>query len=261
MKAINIAIAQLRPTLYEKDINLLRMLQSIEEASDKGADYILFPELYLTGYVVDEKLLTLTEPEDGPSIQKIRKQAKLFGTGAIVGFPEEEGGKIYNTALFIGKKGEIIGKYRKIHLFHKEKDWFTAGDTLPVFELEEGRIGLSITYDMEFPEVARSLALQDAQLFLVLAANMVPYQDAQDTFIKARALENHMYAVVSNMVGLDSENIFFGESQVVHPSGKVMHKAKNNEEIPVLRLNLEETAPEKEVLDYLCNRKSAIYTL
>lgn len=259
MKTINIALAQLRPTLYEKEINLLRMLQSIEEASDKGADYILFPELYLTGYVTDENLLTLAEHENGPSILKLREKSKEFATGAIVGFPEKEGKKIYNTALFIGKNGEIIGKYRKVHLYHKEKDWFTAGNSFPVFEIEEGRIGLGITYDMEFPEAVRSVALQGAQLLLVLAANMIPYQNFQDTFIKARALENHMYTAVSNMVGLDSENVFFGESQVVHPSGTVIYKGKNNEEIPVLELKLHETAPEKEILDYLHNRKTDIY--
>lgn len=261
MKTINLALAQLRPTLYEKETNLLRMLQSIEEASEKEADYILFPELYLTGYVTDENLLTLAEPEDGPSIMKLRQKAKEYATGAIIGFPEKDGEKLYNTALFIGKKGEIIGKYRKVHLYYKEKEWFTAGNSIPIFQIEEGIIGLGITYDMEFPEVARSLALQDAQLLLILAANMLPYQNFQDIFIKARALENHIYAAVANMVGLDSENVFFGESQVVHPSGKVIYKGTNNEEIPVLKLPLYETAPEKEILDYLHNRKTASYKL
>lgn len=261
MKTINIALAQLRCSLYEKEVNLLRMLQSIEEASHKGADYILFPELYLTGYVMDDKLPGLAEPENGPSILKLREKAKECGVGAIVGFPEIDGENFYNTALFIGKDGEIIGKYRKVHLYHREKEWFTAGDSIPVFQLDEGKIGLGITYDMEFPETARTLALKDTNLFLVLAANMVPYQNFQDTFIKARALENHIYVAVANMVGLDNENVFFGESQVVHPSGKVIYKGKNNEEMPVLTLALDETIPEKEMLDYLNNRNTKTYKL
>lgn len=259
MKKIKLAFAQLRCSLYEKEGNLLRMLQSIEEASQKGADYILFPELYLTGYVMDANLEKLAETDNGPSIMKLKKKAKACGIGAIIGFPEKENSDFYNTALFIDKNGETIGKYRKVHLYHKEKEWFTPGNSLPVFELEEGTIGIGITYDMEFPETARTLALKGANLFLVLAANMIPYQNFQDTYIKARALENHIYAGVANMVGLDSENVFFGESQLIHPSGKVIYKAKNNEELPITTIDLEETTPEKEILNYLENRNIAVY--
>lgn len=259
MTNIKIALAQLRCSLYEKELNLLRMLQSIEEASQKGADYILFPELYLTGYIMDSNLEKLAETENGPSIIKLRDKAKACGIGAIIGFPEKEGKLFYNTALFIGKEGETVGKYRKVHLYHKEKEWFTPGSSLPVFKLKEGNIGIGITYDMEFPETARTLALKDAHLFLVLAANMIPYQNFQDTFIKARALENHIYTGVANMVGLDSENVFFGESQIVHPSGEVIYKGTNNEELPVITINLEETAPEKEILNYLQNRNVQVY--
>ena len=259
MNTINIALAQLRCELCNKEMNLLRILKSLEEASKKGADYVLFPELYLTGYIMDQQLAILAETEDGPSIRRIREEAKRYGVGAIVGFPELEGDLLYNTALFIGKNGEIIGKYRKVHLYHREKEWFTPGESFPVFSLPEGNIGLMITYDMEFPEAARILSLKEAQLLLVLAANMVPYQHFQDTFIKARALENHVYTALANMVGLDNENIFFGESQIVHPSGREIYKGKNNEEIPVINLNLSKINSEKQVLDYLHNRRTSVY--
>ncbi|MFD1706405.1 carbon-nitrogen hydrolase family protein [Siminovitchia sediminis] len=259
MSTIHIALAQLRCELGNKETNLLRILQSLEEASDKGADYVLFPELYLTGYVMDQQLPQLAEPADGPSIQKIRKKAGECHVGAIVGFPELDGDAMYNTALFIGKDGDIIGKYRKVHLYHREKDWFAPGDSFPVFSLPEGDIGLLVTYDMEFPESARLLSIKGAQLLLVLAANMVPYQHFQDTFIKARALENHVYTALANMVGLDNENIFFGESQVVHPDGREVYKGTNNEEVPVIPIDLSHTNPEKEVLDYLHNRRTAVY--
>jgi len=259
MDKINIALAQLRCELRNKETNLLRILQTLKEASQKGADYVLFPELYLTGYVMDQELTMLAEPVNGPSIQSIRDKAKLYGVGAIVGFPELDGNLMYNTAVLIGKNGEILGKYRKVHLYHREKEWFTPGQSFPVFSLPEGKIGLMITYDMEFPESARILSLKKAQLVLVLAANMVPYQHYQDTFIKARALENHVYTAIANMVGLDNENVFFGESQIVHPDGQELYKGKNNEEIPVVQLHLSQTNPEKQILDYLHNRKTSIY--
>lgn len=261
MSEIKIALAQLRCSLYEKEVNLNRMLHSIEETSGKNVDYLIFPELFLSGYVMDEKIHELSETDTGPSIQKLQEAAKRHRIGVIVGFAERDGEQLFNTALIIGKKGEVLGKYRKVHLYYREKEIFTAGNSLPVFDLPEGKVGLGITYDMEFPETARTMALQHAQLFIVLAANMLPYQEFQNIFIKARALENHIYAVVTNMVGLDSENVFFGESQIVHPSGKTLYKAMNNEEIPIFSLDLMETVPEKAMLDYLHNRNVQSYNL
>ncbi|MFS0646350.1 carbon-nitrogen hydrolase family protein [Siminovitchia sp. 179-K 8D1 HS] len=259
MREINIALAQLRCELGNKELNLLRILQSLEEASRKGADYVLFPELFLTGYVIDERLVQLAETVEGPSINSIRERAKRYRIGAVVGFPEKDGDRLYNSAILIGKNGEMIGKYRKVHLYHKEKDWFTAGDEFPIVHLPEGKTGLLITYDMEFPEPARIMALKGARLLLVLAANMVPYQGFQDIFIKARALENHIFTALANMVGLDNENVFFGESQVVHPNGQAIYKGKNNEELPIITLNIEETIPEEKMLDYLGNRRTSVY--
>ncbi|OCA88768.1 carbon-nitrogen hydrolase family protein [Pseudobacillus wudalianchiensis] len=256
---IKIAIAQLRCELKKKEANLNRILQTIKEAEEKKADYVLFPELYLSGYALDEDLYSLAETENGESIRRIQLQAKKSKVGAIVGFPELDKNCLYNSALLIGKDGKIIGKYRKVHLYHQEKQWFTAGNSFPVFSLPEGDIGLMITYDMEFPEASRILALKNAQLLLVLAANMLPYQHYQDVFLRARALENHIYIGAANMVGLDNENIFFGESQVVHPNGKTIYKGRNNEELPVLSIDLNEINHEKGLLDYLQNRRPDVY--
>ncbi|WP_276916130.1 sigma 54-interacting transcriptional regulator [Aneurinibacillus aneurinilyticus] len=111
---------------------------------------------------------------------------------------------------------------------------FFLSPHLPVFSLPEGNIGIMITYDIEFPEAARILALKGVDILAVLAANMVPYQHYQDIYLHARALENHIYVAAANMVGLDNENIFFGESQIVHPDGRSIYKARNNEVVPVL---------------------------
>jgi predicted amidohydrolase len=259
MSTITMALAQLRCELQNKEMNLLRILQALEEAGKKGADYVLFPELYLTGYAINEQLRTLAEPENGESIRKIRAQARRCQIGAIVGFPEIEGERLYNCALLIGKTGDILGKYRKVHLYHNEKEWFTFGETFPVFSLPEGKVGIMITYDMEFPETARILALKGAELLLVLAANMVPYQHYQDIYLHSRALENHVYVAAANMVGLDNEHVFFGESQIVHPNGCTIYKGGNNEAIPVVSLDLRETNPEKQLLDYLHNRRISAY--
>src|SRR5699024_7517921 len=144
----------------------------------------------------------------GKSVQRIKEIAKTNEIGIIIGMPELYKGHVYNSALFIDPTGELVNVYRKTHLFDYEKQWFTAGDSCPVFDTPFGKVGLMITYDIEFPEVARILTVKGAQLILVLAANMVPYQKYQNIYLRTRAMENHVYVAISNKVGLESDHIF-----------------------------------------------------
>lgn len=256
---IRIALAQLKCELLNKEVNLKRSIDTIKEAKEKQADYVLFPELFLTGYVMDPKIKGLGETVDGKSLRTIADCAKKYKIGVIYGFPEVEGEKLYNSAAFINKFGEIVDVYRKAHLFHHERKYFVPGDRCPVFQLPQGKIGILITYDIEFPEMARILSIKGAQVIFVVAANMVPYQTYQHTFLHSRAIENHVFTVLTNKVGLDSENIFFGESQVVNPAGIILYKAGNNEEVPVIEIDLNEVEKSKGVLDYLNNRRVDLY--
>ncbi|GIN92259.1 hypothetical protein J6TS1_25800 [Siminovitchia terrae] len=254
------ALAQLRSNLYDKDNNLYRIAQTVEIAKvEQDADYVLFPELYLTGYTLNDKVASLAEPINGKSIQRIQEIAHQHSTGIIVGFPEKDGHKVYNTAIFIDKNGEIIGTYRKTHLYDYEKQWFSAGNSCPVFNTPFGKIALMVTYDMEFPETSRIYAQKGAQLILVLAANMVPYQTYQNVFLRARAMENHMFIALSNKVGLEGDHIFFGESEVIHPTGKVIYRSFNNEDITTVEIDLLQTNNAKGLLDYVSNRRLDLY--
>lgn len=256
---IRIVLAQLKCELLNKEINLKRTLETIKEAKEKNGDYVLFPELFLTGYVMNQKVRSLGEPIEGESIKKIAHCAKEHGIGVIYGFPELEGEKLYNSAAFINKNGEIVGVYRKTHLFHHERTFFEPGNQCPIFSIPQGNIGFLITYDMEFPEMPRILATKGANVIFVLCANMVPYQNYQNTFLQSRAIENHVFTVATNKVGLDSDNIFFGESQVVNPEGKILYKGGNNEEVSVIEINLDDIKRSKGVLDYINNRRVNLY--
>lgn len=257
---IKLALAQLRSSLYEKEINLHRAVKTITASSQKGANYILFPELYISGYFLnEEKVCTLSEPMDGPTIQTLKKAANEHNINVIIGFPEKKGSSIYNSAAFINNEGNLLGVYRKVHLYDHEQRIFTPGNSCPVFDLPEGRIGIMITYDMEFPETARILALKGCQALLILAANMVPYQAYQSAYIQTRAMENQVFVAATNMVGLEFDVIFFGESEVVHPTGKILYKSCNDEDLAIVELKLEETARSKGVLNYLANRRPDLY--
>lgn len=175
------------------------------------------------------------------------------------GFPEREGELVYNSAVFIDHNGEILGTYRKNHLFDHEKKHFTPGQHVPVFDTPDGRFGIMITYDMEFPEIARILAMKGAQLLLILNSNMIPYQPYQNIYLRARAMENHVFVAATNKVGLENDSLFFGESEVIHPTGNTIYKSSNNEDLAIVQISLAEINESKGVLDYIANRRSDLY--
>lgn len=247
MSIVNIALAQLGCNWLGKEDTIKRITETIELVSQKKADYLLFPELYLSEQ---------PEPE---GLQHICEHARKHNVGVILGLCEIEQDKRYNTALFIGKNGEMLGKYRKIHLHELEKTVFDAGEQCPVFDLPEGKIGLMISYDLLFPEVSRILAIKGAQLLLVLSANSFPSHPYQNVYMNSRALENHVFVAMTNKVGLEDNTLFLGESTVIHPNGSTIYKCSNNEEVPVISINLDEIKDARGSLDYLKHRRPHIY--
>ena len=132
---------------------------------------MVFSELATTGYECGEKFKELAEVIDDKSetVQAFSKVALKHNIHIVLGMAERDANDpeiLYNSQLFISNKGEIIGTYRKIHLFDTEKDWFTAGTEYKVFDTEIGRIGLFICYDASFPEVSRILAIKGAELLV-----------------------------------------------------------------------------------------------
>ncbi|MED0673587.1 carbon-nitrogen hydrolase family protein [Aneurinibacillus aneurinilyticus] len=259
MRQINVVLAQVRCSLSNKEENVKRIIECIESAGKKQADYILFPELYMSGSFMHETIAQLAEPIKGKSMTEICKHAQKHQVGVILGFPEIENTRLFNTAVLISKHGEIIGTYRKIHLFEIEKAVFEPGTECPVFELPEGKVGIMISYDVEFPEVARILAIKGAQFIFVLGANKFPSHPHQDVYLKTRALENHVFVAMANKVGLENSTLFVGESSLIHPLGKTIHKCSNNEELSILSINMEETDIARGNLDYLKNRRPTLY--
>ncbi len=258
---LTIALAQLKGTLFEKSSNLNRILSTIEECRHKNVDYILFPELFLTGHFIQERLKELAEPLDGESIQRIQEKVKETGVGVIVGFPEIKKNRYYNSAAMIGKDGSIKGIYRKVHLFDYEQAYFTPGQEIPIFETEAGDVAILMTFDLEFPEMARIYALKGAKLIMVLNAHNVPYEPHQEIFLKSRALENQLYIAATNKVGLEKSSLFFGKSAVISPEGHIVAQCGNNEEVIIVSLELSKVNQirTEQPMKYLEMRKGKIY--
>jgi predicted amidohydrolase len=191
---------------YDKATNLRRAETLMAEARAKGAGAIVFPELFLTGYQVWDRLGDLAETAAGPSISRLAQMANAYGLLSIVGFPELDNGLIYNSACVIESDGGLLGVYRKTHLFADEPVAFTPGDSFVTFDSSIGRIGILICYDIEFPECVRTLALAGAQLILVPTANMEPFTIDQDLYARARGRENGVFIAIVNAVGADERH-------------------------------------------------------
>ena len=147
-----------------------------------GADVLVLPELFLTGYNIGQAVHELAESHDGPSLAAIRQTAQESACALCVGFAERAGNKVFNSAALISSRGEQICVYRKIHLFgEQETALFSRGEELAVAKLAGRHVGLAICYDIEFPEFARALKRQGAEAVLVPTANMEPYAEVPTT--------------------------------------------------------------------------------
>jgi predicted amidohydrolase len=258
---LTIGLAQLWVNSFDKQLNLNRALATIETCKEKGVDYVLFPELFLTGFFIQSQVKELAEPVDGESIHRIRQKAKETGVGVIIGFAEADQDRFYSSAAFIERDGAILGVYRKVHLFDQEQEFFTPGEEFPIFKTALGKMAVMMTFDVEFPEMARIYAVNGAELILVLNAHHVPYEPHQELFLRTRALENQLFIAAANTVGLQESTLFFGESAVISPDGNCLANGGNDEELIVASFDLSDVyrAREEEPMKYLENRKSGLY--
>ena len=184
---------------------------------------------------MQDEVYSLAETIPGPSVRKVEKLASEHGLHIVFGMPEESEvrGVIHNTAVLIGPKG-LIGKYRKIylptHTVFEERRYYRPGQEAPVFKTSLGTIGLTICYDLYFPELTRLLALEGAQLVICISASPGLRRRFFEGFSLSRAMENALYLAYVNRVGIEDGNQFWGGSRVVAPNGSILVQCKYDEE-------------------------------
>lgn len=195
---------------------------AVEQAKTQGATLLVFPELFLGGYLlVDAQRRALSDEAK----ERLRAIAQR-GVALVFGYFEAAEGRLYNAVMAIDANGVVAANYRKTHLFGvAEKAAFAAGDALcEPFDIAGLRIALLICYDLEFPEVARAAALKGARLLVVPTANMEPYDSVNDLVVRVRALENHVYVCYCNWSDyVSAEDVHFnGRSSVCGPNGDIL---------------------------------------
>lgn len=233
---IKLALAQFSCKREDKKANLQKIEELTLKAKQQGVDLVIFPEMSLTGYVVKDQIYELAETIPGPSVQKIETLAKKTGMHIVFGMPEvseKTKATIYNTAVLVGPKG-FIGKYHKMYLpthsVFEEKRYFRPGYEPAAFDTELGKIGLTICYDVFFPEVFRLTRLAGAQLIVCISASPAVRRSYFEVLTAARAIENTAYLAYVNLTGVEDGLQFWGGSRLVSPTGDVLVKAKYDEE-------------------------------
>ncbi len=220
---------------------LQRLDAACAQAHAQGADLLITPEMFCTGYAIGaERVAALAEPADGPLAQAVAGIAQRHGIAIVYGYPEQNPqGKPFNAAQAIAPDGTRLMNTRKTHLFGElDHAQFSAGDAASqVFEHQGWRLGLLICYDVEFPEAVRSLALQGADAVLVPTANMEPFDEVQRVLLPARALENSLYLAYANACGAEGALVYNGLSCAIGPDGTVRDQAHKGERLLIARLD------------------------
>jgi predicted amidohydrolase len=227
MSAFRIGLGQIAPEPGDKTANLKAIEDICQKAGRAAVDLVIFPELALTGYIFKDRIYDLAEPIPGPSTKKLVSISKEHNLSLIFGMPElVRPGIVCNSAVFVSK--EAVIPYRKIflpnHGMFEEKRYFSAGGNFTHCDTQEARIMLSVCYDIFFPELGRATMLSGAEILVCISASPEGRQRYFELFTQARAVENTIYVIYVNQVGIQDSLSFWGGSEVISPWGNRLAK-------------------------------------
>lgn len=256
----------------DKEQNIARVGALVAEAAARGAELVVLPEKW-NGFGTPEVLRACAEPlSGGASIDAMRAWAVEHGITLVGGSITELDpvtGRLSNTSLAIDARGEIVGTYRKIHLFdvevgserYRESDVETAGDEVVSIRHGDWNVGITICYDLRFPELFRILALRGAGLIVVPAAfTMMTGRDHWELLLRARAVENQCYVLGADEFGVHpGGKRTYGRSTIVDPWGTVLAQAPDGDAVVVATLDPERLSAIRASLPALANRRPDAY--
>lgn len=227
---MKIGLFQYNPYWEDKEKNMKKIFDIFDKFYE-SCELICFPEMTLTGFSM--KPQKISEELKGQTYSFFRELAIKKSVNLVYGFARKQGDSFFNTLVVLSKKGEILKTYDKIHLFSfaGENKIFTSGSIVENVEIAGVKIGLSVCYDLRFPELYRIFAYEKIKIMI----NIANWPDSRIEFwkalLKARAIENQAYIVGVNRIGADSVNIYSGCSSVYDPLGNTVLEIINEEGI------------------------------
>jgi predicted amidohydrolase len=224
--SVTVALCQLAPAMGEVEANRDRILAAVRAAKEDGADVVVLPELATSGYVFEDEAEArgLAEPADGPTTRALHDLAASLDVTVVVGLPELQGDHLYNSAVVVDRTG-LRATYRKVHLWGREPQVFTAGDDpAPVVDMGWGRLSVLVCYDLEFPEWVRRTALAGADL--VCAPANWPDEGRPEgerpldmVNVLAAAAANRIFIAACDRVGVERGTRWVAGSVLAGPDG------------------------------------------
>ncbi len=205
-----------------------------QTVKNEKSDVVVLPEMWSTGYYPKANLKSFCETDGDKIKSSFASLAKELSVNIVGGSVANfKNGKLYNTAYVFNRDGGTVGEYDKTHLFTpmNEHKYFEYGDSCTIFTLDGKRCGIAICYDIRFPELVRSLALDGVEILFVVAQWPCQRVEHLKLLSSARAIENQMFVVVCNSCGEADGTRFGGNSRLIDPWGTVLNSAGENEEI------------------------------
>ncbi len=260
-RKFTVAAVQMKSEMKNTELNLERAIEFVVEAAKKGADIVCLPELFYTGYHLNaHDLQDIAEPVDGNMVNRLQKVASDNRVYIIGGYAESVKilGRMYNSAIFINDKGEVVGNMRKVYLWGEERLKFREGDKFPVFDTPLGKIGIMICYDAEFPEPMRIMALKGAEIVFVPSVWSFNAEKRWHVDLEGGALYNLFYTVGTNTIGDGA----CGSSKIVSPYAKTLAQAATDkEEIIYSEIDLDNVIKARSEIPYLNDFKEDTFSM
>jgi predicted amidohydrolase len=254
--AIDVAALQIAAVPGALEQNLARFAALAREQAAE-ADLIVAPELLPSGYDLHRLAVdgpALAEPLDGPTVTLTAELAAETGGTIVVGLLERDGAAVYDSVVVVDPRG-LVAAYRKTHLYPPERAHFTPGDRLATVPTAAGRLGVMICFEHAFPEMATALALEGAQILVIPSAVPYGYEHLLTLRTRARAQDNQLFAVASNLAG----DVFCGGSLITDPRGEILVQAGTGDEVVRVPIDLGEIEREREREPALGLRRPELY--
>lgn len=259
-----IAIVQMC-SAEDKQENLIKSIEFIEEAADKGADLVCFPEFQMA-FSPARQLTSIAENIRGNFVTALSEAAKRNGVGVVATIYEKSSKpqRVYDTAIMLNPAGIVMTVYRKLHLYDalgfKESAMLAPGKKIvKPAKTKIGNVGLMICYDLRFPEMSRILSVKGADVLVVPSAWVQGEmkEDHWQTMTKARAIENGSFVIAPAQVG----NIYCGRSMAVDPFGVVLVDMGQREGVEIIEIDRSRVKKIRRSLPLLKNRRTDVYNL
>lgn len=247
---MKLCMIQYDPVWESKEDNKAKLNRMLEE-SDPSDSLIIFPEMTLTGFTM--KSDKFAEEEKGESFVYFSEMAKQYNADILAGIIERDGGRIYNSLYHIGRNGNLENKYRKIHPFSYsgEDRNYSRGEKTVITTINGIKTGLSICYDLRFPELYRQYAKEGVELIVNIANWPVRRIAHWNALVKARAIENQCYVAAVNRVGTDPGNDYNGFSSLISAMGEEIAVETGTEKVIAADIDSENVKEVRAKLPFL----------